>query len=100
MAAVTISLLYLLSFAVTGFVQKSARSQCSLDIRKMRHLALARSSGSGEVDFQPTSISSSNKRDCSLAVAMAAAILTLPKVTTATTPAALGVDQDGYFERE
>lgn len=66
----------------------------------MRNFASATPAGAGEVDFQPSSISSLTKRDCSLAVTMAAAVLMLPKITAATTAASLGVDRDGYFECE
>jgi hypothetical protein len=99
MSFVIVAILYVLSYTVSGFVGKSVRSQCSSKIRIMRNFAAATPAGGGEVNLQPSSISSLTKRDCSLAVTMAAAVLMLPKITTATT-AALGVDKDGYFECE
>ena len=100
MTSVILSLLYVLSFTVSGFVGKSLRPRCSSEISLMRNFASATPAGAGEVDFQPSSISSVTKRDCSLAVTMAAAVLMLPKITAATTAASLGVDKDGYFECE
>lgn len=100
MNSIVLSILYALSFTVSGFVGNSVRFPCSSDVRKMRNYASARPAGGGEVDLQPSSISSLTKRDCSLALAVAAAVLILPKITAATTSASLGVDKDGYFECE
>jgi hypothetical protein len=99
MFSVIVAILYALSFTVSGLVGKSVQSQCSSEVRKTRNFASATPAGGGVVSLQPSSISSLTKRDCSLAVTMAAAVLMLPKITTATTTA-LGVDKDGYFECE
>ena len=54
--------------------------------------------GIGQTNSDPLTVSAYNKKEFSLSASLAVAALILPQIAKATSPAALGVDQDGFFE--
>lgn len=57
---------------------------------------------SGQIDAVPISIGASSRKESghTLSAALMAIALTVPQATRASAPPALGVDKDGFFERE
>ena len=86
---------------VSGFAQHYKNPTFSLQGKScVRCQAGSHNVGIGQTNSDPLTVSAYNKKEFSLSASLAAAALILPQIAKATAPAALGVDQDGFFERK
>lgn len=84
---------------VSGFAHHYRGPTSTLERKDcVRCQASSHNIGIGQTNSDPLTVSAYNKKEFSLSASLAVAALILPQIAKATSPAALGVDQDGFFE--